>query len=89
MQFATERFTSAQRTQIERVCQAQDVILDRGRLMLRGFAAADIVDAILFLGTKTLSLTTEHPGLARQSQSRTRHVCVSQHRNSHPHRGRY
>ena len=46
MQFAAERFTSDQRSQIERVCQTKGVILDRGRLMLRGVAEADIVDAI-------------------------------------------
>lgn len=46
LQFAAERLTSAQRDQIERVCQTQRVTLDHGRLMLRGVAEANIVDAI-------------------------------------------
>ena len=46
VQTGAEELNSAQRAQIERVCQAQRVTLDHGRLMLRGVADADIVDAI-------------------------------------------
>ena len=46
MQTADEDLTSDQRSRIERVCQAQNVTLDRGRLILRGVAEADILDAI-------------------------------------------
>ena len=46
MQTAAERLTPAQRSQIDRICAEQDVKLDRGRLMLRGVAEADIAEAI-------------------------------------------
>ena len=46
MQTAAERLTPAQRSQIDRICAGQDVKLDRGRLMLRGVAEADIAEAI-------------------------------------------
>lgn len=46
MQFAAERLTPAQRSQVDRICAGQDVKLDRGRLMLCGVAEADIAEAI-------------------------------------------
>ena len=46
MQTVAEEITSAQRSQIDRICAEQDVKLDRGRLMLRGVAEADIAEAI-------------------------------------------
>lgn len=41
-----EDLTADQHSQIERVCQAQNVTLDRGRLLRRGVSEADILDAI-------------------------------------------
>ena len=46
MRTAAERLTPTQRSQIDRICAELDVKLDRGRLILRGVAEADIAEAI-------------------------------------------